>query len=404
MRAGSEADDPIRPIVLGVPDTERDLLTDGPLTGIRVVELATVLMVPFAGQILGDLGADVIKVEGAGVDAGRVLGGNVHPDLSGSALNLQRNKRSVRLDLKGAEDLATLHELLATADVFITNIRPGALGRLALDRPAIAARHPHLVYCEAHGFRGDTHEADRPAFDDIIQAESGLPRLVEQVTGRVAFVPTVVADKLSALYVVIAVLAGLRARDHTGRGQRTEVAMFDAMLGFVLAEHLADAAIEGGSAGYLRILSRFRGPHATRDGYIAALPYSDGHWRALYEAVGREAELAAAEFATLRARIEYADIVYASLGRVMAERSTAEWLELCHEIGVPAAPVPTLDEIVNDPELHRGMIQSGEHPVVGPYRVVGPSIQFHDSPTRLRRHAPLIGEHTDEIRAELKST
>lgn len=379
-----------------------DPLAHGPLTGVRVIELATVLMVPFAAQILGDLGADVIKVEGEGVDAGRVLGGHLHPDLSGSALNLQRNKRSMRLDLKQPDDLATLHELLASADVFVTNVRPGALGRLGLDRRGVEARHPHLVYCEAHGFRSDSVEADRPAFDDIIQAETGLPRLVEQVTGRVAFVPTVVADKISALYVVIAVLAGLRARDVTGDGQRTEVAMFDAVLGFVLAEHLAEAAIEGGSAGYVRILSRFRGPHATRDGYIAALPYSDAHWRALYRAVGREAELDAPEFATLRARIEHADVVYASLGRVMAERVTAEWLEVCHEIGVPAAAVPTLDEIVNDPGLHRGVIDSDEHPVVGPYRVVGPSIHFHDTPTRVRRPAPLIGEHTEELRAELR--
>ena len=329
---------------------------------MRVVELATVLMAPYAAQLLGDLGADVVKVEGDQLDAGRVLGGHLHHDLSGVALNLQRNKRSIQLDLKHPDGREAMLRLLDTADAFITNVRPAALARLGLDHASLRDRCPRLVYCEAHGFWSDSPDADRPAFDDIIQAETGLPRLLEANGQRTAFFPMTVADKASGLYIVIAVLSGLLQRVGAERGQRIEVAMFDAVLGFNLVEHIADAAVPGGKAGYVRILSRFRGPHATTDGWVAVMPYSDRHWRALYGAVGREHELDDPAFATLRARILNADRVYESLGRVMGERSTAEWVALGLEIGVPVAAVPTLDEILADPALHRGAIQQAEHP------------------------------------------
>jgi crotonobetainyl-CoA:carnitine CoA-transferase CaiB-like acyl-CoA transferase len=376
----------------------------GPLDGIRVVELATVLMAPYAAQLLGDLGADVIKVEGDELDAGRVLGGHYHPELSGVALNLQRNKRSLQLDLKQPAGLDAMRRLLSTADAFITNVRPGALARLGLDHASLAATHPHLVYCEAHGFWSDSPEGNRPAFDDIIQAETGLPRLLESIGQTTAFLPSTIADKVSGLYITVAVLAGLLQRHAAGAGQRIELAMFDAVLNFNLVEHIAEAAVPGGRAGYARVLSKFRGPHRTTDGWIAVLPYSDAQWRALYGAVGREHELDSPAFSTLRARIANADVVYSSLGQVMAERTTAEWIELCLEIGVPVAPVPTLHEIVTDPALHRGVIEEADHPVVGRYRSVRPPIRFAKSPMAVRRPAPLVGEHTVEILHELGFT
>ena len=374
---------------------------DGPLKGVRVVELATVLMAPFAAQILGDMGADVIKVESDQTDIGRILGGGGHDELSGVALNLQRNKRSVQLDLKQASGLQVLLQLLGTADVFVTNLRPGALGRLGLDYEAIEASHPGLIYCEAHGFRSDTPDAERPAFDDIIQAETGMPRLWERVGADTRFLPAVMADKLSGLYVAQAILGALVHQRTTGRGQRVEVAMFDAVLAFNLVEHLARAALPGGVTGYSRILSRHRGPHRTRDGYIAVIPYSDRDWRALYGAVGREDELDAPWFTSQQARQENPDAAYGSLATVIAERTTAEWMELCLEIGIPVAPVPALDDIVADPERHRGVLQDAVHPVVGPYRQIKPPVAYSDSPMSVRRPAPLVGEHTVELLTEL---
>lgn len=372
----------------------------GPLAGVRVVELATVVMAPMAAQILGDMGADVIKVEGEKLDSGRVLGGSMDEDLSGVALNLQRNKRSIRLDLKQDAGREVLLRLLDTADVFITNMRPAALARLCLDHESVTATRPQLIYCEAHGFRNGSPDAERPAFDDIIQAETGMPRMGEKANMEVRFIPAVMADKLSGLYVAQAVLGALVHHRATGRGQRVEVAMFDAVLNFNLVEHLAAATKPGGATGYSRILSKHRGPHRTKDGFIAVMPYSDRDWKALYEAVGRGHELDEEWFTSHRLRLENPDRVYGSLATVMAQRTTQEWIELCLEIGVPVAPVPSLDEIVEDPALHRGVIEMREHPVVGPYRSIVPPIRFEASPMSVRRAAPLVGEHTLELLTE----
>jgi crotonobetainyl-CoA:carnitine CoA-transferase CaiB-like acyl-CoA transferase len=375
----------------------------GPLDGVRVGELATVLMAPFAGQLLGDLGADVVKVESDRHDAGRIIGGGGHHQISGAAVNLQRNKRSIQVDLKQPAGRDVLFRLVAGADVLITNMRPAALERLGLDHGAFADQ-PQLIYCEAHGFRTGTADAERPAFDDIIQAETGLPRLHERIGSPTAFMPALMADKVSGLYIVQAVLAALVHQRTTGRGQRVELPMFDAVLSFNLVEHLARAAFPGGEAGYSRILSAHRGPHKTLDGYVAALPYSDRDWEALYEAVGRADELDTPVFRDPRLRLEHPDVVYGSLASVIAERTTAEWIELCLAIGVPVAPVPTLDEIVADEARHRGVVRDAEHPVVGPYREIAPPIIFDDTPMSVRRPAPLVGQHTVELLDEVGFT
>ncbi|MQA97169.1 MAG: CoA transferase [Streptosporangiales bacterium] len=372
----------------------------GPLAGIRVVELATVLMVPYAAQMLGDMGADVIKVEGDRMDIGRQMGGGPHEELSGMALNLQRNKRSVRLELKGAQARDALLRLLGTADVFVTNLKPATLRKLGLDAGTVLEGRPRLIYCEAHGFATDSPEADRPAFDDVIQAETGLSRLRELVGGEVGFLPAVLADKIAAMYVTQAVLGALVHRQATGRGQRVEVPMFDAVLAFNLAEHLAQAAVPGGRVGYRRILTPHRGPHRTADGHVALLPYADADWRAVYTAAGRVEELERPVFASAKTRHADPDTVYGSLAGILAERTTGEWLELSRERAVPAARVSSLQEIVDDPELHRGVLREAEHPVTGTYRQIRPPVRYEDSPMSVRRHAPLVGEHTADVLAE----
>jgi crotonobetainyl-CoA:carnitine CoA-transferase CaiB-like acyl-CoA transferase len=370
----------------------------GPLAGIRVIELATVIMAPYACQILGDLGADVIKVEAAGGDHSRVMGGGPDPQLSGVALNLHRNKRSVTLDLHDPVARAAFLKLLDTADVFVTNFRPRALKKLALDYESIGGQRPGLVYCEAHGFSLESGEADLPSYDDIVQAATGIPALSVAATESANYVPTIIGDKVTGLTITYAVLAALIHRMSTGEGQRVEVPLFDAVLGFNLEEHLSRAAVPGGKAGYNRILNPFRRPHRTKDGYVAMLPYSDKSWSDLYHAVGHEHELSDPWFLE---RLQNPRPVYASLGKILATRTTAEWLELAAELGIPAGPVPSVDDIINDPARHRGVLSVHEHPAVGPYRQIAPPARFDRSPAAVRRHAPRIGEDTVEVLREI---
>jgi crotonobetainyl-CoA:carnitine CoA-transferase CaiB-like acyl-CoA transferase len=370
----------------------------GALAGLRVIELATVIMAPYACQILGDLGADVIKVEAADGDHSRVMGGGPHPQLSGVALNLHRNKRSLVLDLHDPLAHATFLKLLDTADVFVTNFRPRALSKLALDYASIGPARPGLVYCEAHGFSLESGEADLPSYDDIVQAATGLPALAEAATETANYLPTIIGDKVTGLTIAYAVLAALIHRMTTGEGQRVEVPMFDAVLGFNLVEHLSRAVVPGGKAGYNRILNPFRRPHRTKDGYVAMLPYSDQSWSDLYHAVGHEHELSDPWF---QERLQNPRPVYASLGKILATRTTAEWLDLAARLGIPAGPVPSVDEIINDPAQHRGVLSEHDHPAVGRYRQITPPARFDRSPASVRRHAPLVGEDTLEVLREI---
>jgi crotonobetainyl-CoA:carnitine CoA-transferase CaiB-like acyl-CoA transferase len=371
----------------------------GPLAGIRVIEFATVIMGPYGSQLLGDLGADVVKIETASGDGSRVMGGGPHPQLSGIALNLHRNKQSIGIDVKRSEGREIVLRLLADADVFVTNLRPAPLGRLGLDYQSLVQDFPRLIYCQAQGFRSDTDEAGRPAYDDIIQALAGLPQLNGLAFDQTRFVPAIVADKVAGMFIAQGVLAALVARGTTGRGQRVEIPMFDAVLAFNLVEHLGRAAVAGQPAGYNRALTPHRGPHRTSDGYIAMMPYTDGHWTALLQAVGRQDLLEQPYFADHRSRLTHADEVYATLARVVRERTTDQWLELCHDRGIPASPVPDLDDIIAEPEHHRGALQEAEHPHIGTYRQIRQPIVFSQSGQRPHSPAPLVGEQSLDLLA-----
>ena len=366
----------------------------GPLAGIRVIEIATVIMGPYGAQLLGDLGAEVIKIESGKGDGSRAMGGGPHPQLSGIALNLHRNKSSIVLDLKRPEALDVVRRLLADTDVLLTNLRPGPLERLGLDYESLRADFPRLVLCQAQGFASDSDEAGLPAYDDIIQALTGFPQLGQIAFDTTHFLPTIVADKVAGMFIAQGVLAALVARGTTGRGQRVEVPMFDAALAFNLVEHLAQATIEGGEPGYNRVLTPHRGPHATADGHIAMLPYTDAQWEALFAAVGEEALLEQPIFASHRARLDNADEVYGTLARIAAERTTAEWLELCAKHAVPVAPIPALADIVDDPTNHRGALVDRDHPIVGPYRSIRAPLRFSESTLDDPTPAPLLGQDT----------
>jgi crotonobetainyl-CoA:carnitine CoA-transferase CaiB-like acyl-CoA transferase len=372
----------------------------GPLTGVRVLDLSTVIMAPYATQLLGDLGAEVVKVEGGTGDGSRVMGGGPHPELSGIALNLHRNKRSISLDLKADRGREVFLRLLDGSDVLVTNLRPGPLARLGLSYDDVSPGRPGLVYCQAQGFRSDGGEGDQPAYDDIIQAVTGMPSLSADTLGTTAFFPSIIGDKVAGMTIALGVLAALLHRAATGAGQRVEVPMFDAVLAFNLVEHLARAATPGQPSGYSRIMTANRGPHRTTDGYIAMIPYTDRQWRSLFTAVGREELLQEPWFADHRARLRDADRTYGQLAAIVAERSTDEWLALCRAHEIPASPVPSLDEIVGEDALHRGVLTEAVHPVVGVYRQIGPPLVLSSTPMTVRRPAPLLAEHTEEVLAE----
>ncbi len=377
----------------------------GPLVGFRVLDLTTVVMGPYATQLLGDMGADVVKIEEPSGDLSRAMGPGRHSELSGTALNLHRNKRSVLLDLKDPEKRPVTEALVARSDVIVTNLRPGPLARLALTYEDCARIRPDVVFCQAQGWPSDSPDANRPAYDDIIQSATGAADVMERGAGKVTLYPSIVADKVCGLMIVNGVTAALLHRARTGRGQRVEVPMIDAMLSFQLVEHLAGAAMEPPmtTAGYARVTSPERGPKQALDGWITVLPYDDRQWREMF-AAGDRADLANdARFANAHARALHPGELYAELGELIATRTVAEWMRACNEMGIAAEPVRSLDQAIGL-GLESGSITLEEHPVVGTYRQVRPSVRFDATPQNVWRPAPLIGEHTSEILAELGLT
>ncbi len=370
----------------------------GALDGIRVLDLSSVVMGPYATQLLGDWGAEVIKIEDGGTDTARHMGPGPVPLLSGVALNLLRNKRSIVIDLKTSDGQAVARELTLASDVIVTNLRPGPLSRLGLSYDDLRGDHPGLIFCHAQGWALDSGESERPAYDDVIQTAVGIPFLQQTVTGEAALMPTLIADKVCGLMISNAVLAALVARAATGLGQRVEVPMFDTTLAFTLVEHLAAATTPGGLAGYPRILTANRKAHRTADGWIVVLPYSNAHWASICRSVDRLDLVNDVRFATPASRIMNADAMYGFLGEMFATRPTSAWVELCANEGVPYQIAHDLDAIVNDPALHRGVVIDDEHPLGGPYRRIASPVRFSETPAPPTvRPAPLPGADTDDI-------
>jgi crotonobetainyl-CoA:carnitine CoA-transferase CaiB-like acyl-CoA transferase len=372
----------------------RESAAAGPLDGIRVLDLSSVVMGPLATQILGDLGADVITVESRDGDINRVMGPGPLRGLSGVSLNLLRNKRNIALDIAHPDGRAALLRVAAGCDVFVTNLRPGSVARLRLCYPDVAAVRPDVIYCQAHGFPSDSPQADAPAFDDIIQAVSGVPDVMRRANGRTDMVPTLLADKVSGLVLAYSIMAALFHRARTGEGQQVEVPMADAMLAFLLVEHGSGAIPRPARhpAGYQRILTPLRGAVPTADGWIAVLPHREAHWTALLRAAGY-GDLVGDPRLSNRALSREPGFGYATLGRVLAKKTTAEWLVICADAGIPAAAAPGLDELID-------ALPEDDHPDAGRYKVIPPPARFSATPASVRRPAPLAGQHTREVLAE----
>ena len=369
----------------------------GPLHGVRVLDLSSVIMGPLATQILGDLGADVITVEDPKGTLSRVMTAGPVPTLSGLALNLLRNKRNVVLDLKDPEGRREALEIAATVDVVVTNLRPGTLARLGLAYQDVRAVCEEVVYCQAQGYPSDSPAADAPAYDDVIQAGSGIRDTFRRMGGVPVLVPTLVADKVSGLTIAYAVMAALFERERTGRGQRVEVPMIDVMTAFTLVEHAGPATTVPplGPPGYGRILNPERRPQRTRDGWINVLAYTRQNYEDLFLAAGRDDLVQDERIRSARSRIAHADSLYAEVAAVLVDRTTAEWLEFCGDKGIPASPVPTLEELVDE-------LPEDDHPLAGRYKVIPQPVRFANHPGRtVHRHAAVSGQHNAEVRAEV---
>lgn len=385
------------------PDSPTPGKPAGPLDGIRVLDLTSVVLGPMATQVLADLGADVIKVEGPEGDLMRANGVSKRAGMSSIYLALNRNKRSVVLDLKTDDGAAALRRLIKQADVLVHNMRVAAVDRLGFGPEAVAELNPRLVYCMATGFGQDGPHKDRPAFDDIIQAGSGLVALNSVHGERPEYVPSLIADKTTGLVLANAVLAALLHRERSGRGQCVEVPMLETMASFVLAEHMGGLTFEGADegAGYARLLHGGRRPLQTQDGWICALPYTDRHWRAFFHAVGRDDigdECQIADKAQRNANIRR---LYERLADIVRSRTTAQWMALFEALDIPATPIHALDELLKHPHLKAvGLFQTTHHPTEGAMREIRPTMRFSDTPVSLRRHAPSLGENTREVLLE----
>jgi len=376
----------------------------GALDGIRVVDLTTVLMGPMACRMLGDHGADVIRVESLDGDSTRNGLPARSAGMSGFSLNIQRNKRSLALDLKSDAGRAAMQRLLASSDVLITNMRAAALERLGLDAESLRAQHPQLICCRANGYGSGGPYRDKAAYDDAIQAASGLSDLIGCIAGEPGFVPSVIADKVSGLHVVEAVLAALFHRERTGAAQAIEVPMFETMVAFNLVEHYRGAVFEPpeGPFGYDRLLTPYRRPYPTSDGWVCLLPYNDAQYRAFFAYVERPELADDPRFADHNSRIAHIDELYALFGELSVRRTTDEWIAYCDTHSIPAARVMDLADLDADPQLAAvGLVSISEHPTEGAYRYVADPVIYSATPTRLRRHAPLLGEHAVEILSEL---
>jgi crotonobetainyl-CoA:carnitine CoA-transferase CaiB-like acyl-CoA transferase len=376
----------------------------GPLGGITILDLTTVLMGPYATQILADMGADVIKVESPEGDIVRQLGPGRTKGMGGMFLNANRGKRSIVIDLKQAEGRATLLRLARGANAIVYNVRPQAMARLGLDYEVLAAANPAILYVGLFGYGQTGPYAAKPAYDDLIQGAAGVPTLIAMAgDGTPRYVPITMADRVVGLKAVNAILGGLMHQSRTGIGQRIDVPMFEEMAEFVLIDHLGgltyDPPLDHG--GYSRLLSRHRRPYKTSDGYICALIYNDKQWKSFFDAIGQQELLQQPRFATHAARHAHIDEIYQEVGRIFVTRTTAEWRELLEHADIPVMPMHTLETILEDPHLDAvGFFRSVEHPVEGRIRQMRVPSSWSKSQPEPGGPAPTFGQHGRDILSE----
>ena len=388
----------------------------GPLAGIRVLDLTSVVNGAYGTQILADQGADVIKLEdpgglrGGGGDTMR-WAGHVPPDaprdLGPVFLAINRNKRSMVLDLKKESSRKLVRKLIASCDVFASSVRYDGLKRLGFAYEDVAAIKPDIIYAHAAGYGSDGPYAGEPAYDDLIQSASGLadvlPRTDGDPTPRI--LPTLVADKVSGLFLAQAVTAALLHKARTGEGQFIEVPMFECITSFLLVEHMFGHTFEPptGQWGYTRVVNPNRKPFKTKDGYIGLLPYTDKQWDQFFEAAGYGETIAKdPRFADYFTRMKHINELYGLVAEAALTKTTQEWLDVLKPMSIPVVKTNRLDDLETDPHLEAvGLFERYDHPELGAYKQLRPPVRFSKTPSNIRRHPPRLGEHTEEMLAEI---
>jgi len=375
----------------------------GPLAGIRILDLTAVVAGPLATQMLGDMGADVIKIEPPEGDAPRHTGPARSPNMAALFMGLNRSKRSLVLDLKQDSAKKALSRLIATADVLVHSMRPQKMAKLGFGPDAVCAQNPRLVYAALHGYRDGGPYSGQPAYDDVIQGQSGIAALMSQVSGEPRYAPMIIADKTCALAIVGAVSTALFARERTGRGQFVEIPMFEQMVGFVLGEHLFGHNFVPplGPLGYTRVTAPWRRPYQTKDGYLCMMAYTQAHWQKFWSMVGKPEMLDDARFDSIASRAKNVVALYELAGACLADKTTDEWLILLREREIPSARMSSLDDVMADPQLAAtGFFKRATHPTEGEILYTDLPIRFGGDAAAATRLQPRLGEHSIEVLRE----
>lgn len=378
----------------------------GPLAGLRVVDLTSVVFGPYATQIMADMGAEVIKVEPPEGDNTRWITKGPVSGMGGIYVNVNRGKRGLMLDLRQEQDRDVLRRLIATADVFIHSMRGSAIRKLGFDYEAVRAIRPDIIYTNCYGYSRRGPEGDKPAYDDTIQAECGIPHVQGLMNGEPGYVATIMADKVAGLHALYATMMALYHRERTGgrgagEGQEVEVTMFEAMTSFMLVEHANGAMFTPPTtpAHYHRAVEPNRRPYKTKDGYIAALVYNDKHWSAFVESV--QPEWATEEFSTLEKRARQIGRVYGLLGETFLTRTTQEWLDTLRGLHIPCAPLRTTDELFDNEHLNAIGFFEDVETEQGPVRFPGVPTWFSATPGKVRGAAPSLGQDNASVLKDL---
>ncbi|HEY4439255.1 MAG TPA: CoA transferase [Candidatus Elarobacter sp.] len=377
----------------------------GMLEGVRVLDLTSVVAGPWATHVLAGFGAEIVKIEPPAGDIMRAAPPMRHPGMGSEFVQMNGSKRSVVLDLKVPAARDALLALCAQADVLLHNVRPAAMRRLGLEYDAVAAANPALVYVGIVGFDQDGPYAARPAYDDLIQGASGLASLFLMAGDREPrYVPSLIVDRITGLSAANAILAALLERERSGLGQALEVPMFETMSELVLADHLGGHTFEppAGPYGYSRVLTPYRRPYRTHDGYVCVLLYNDTHWRRFFEVAGASEAFAAdprlSDDATRRENYDYA---YRVVAQILTTRTSAEWLALLEASDIPVLPLHDVASLAADPQLAAtGFFALEEHPSEGTVRTMRTPTRWSRSPRTATTPAPRLGEHTAEVLRE----
>ncbi|TEA71909.1 CaiB/BaiF CoA transferase family protein [Allopusillimonas ginsengisoli] len=375
----------------------------GPLTGVRVLDLTSNFMGPYASLLLADMGADICKVEAPDGDPTRGVGPCRNQGMSAIFLHLNRNKRSIVLDLKHAQGLHVLKRMIVSADVLVHSLRPKAMAKLGLSYEDVRAINPRVIYCGAFGFGAGGPYADRPAYDDLIQAAVGMPVLQSRKAGPPAYVATAIADRVVGMATCNAVAMALYYREKTGRGQSVAVPMFETFAHFVMGDHLYGYTFEPpiGDWGYSRMMSPERRPYQTKDGYIGVNIYTDRHWQRFFIAVGRADMAEDPRYSTIFGRTENIGYLYEFLAITFETKTTRAWLEILHEADIPIIEMNTPDTLIQDPHMKVvNFFELQQHPTEGTLRMLGIPQEWSESQPEQRYPAPRHGEHTLQLLGE----